>query len=316
MADLQRVTTPESDALATLAGWAAEQSGLVTVSQCLRAGVTRRAIDRHVRSRRWRRVDRGTLLFESPPDGRPSDDVRLHSALLAAGPEAVAVGLTAARLHGVEGLPSGEFVPELALPPNRTRTQRPGMRLRWTLLRPDEVTLVGDVPCTTPVRTVADAVLQLSRPYAVSVLDSALQKGVIAASHLVAVEAAVARRRGAARVRQWLGLCDGRAESPLETRARLCFVDGSVAPDELQYPVYAESGVVLGRADFAWTRHRLLGEADGAGPHDQLGALYRDRQRQNDLAASGLRVLRFTWADVSRPAYAASVVRRALRQPG
>jgi very-short-patch-repair endonuclease len=69
---------------------------------------------------------------------------------------------------------------------------------------------------------------------------------------------------------------------------------------------------VLGYGDMAWTRARLIGEADGRTAHDTIRAVYRDRRRANDFRAEGWTIVRFTWADTLRPAYIVSTVRRVL----
>ena len=79
-------------------------------------------------------------------------------------------------------------------------------------------------------------------------------------------------RRGAAKARGWIEQADGRAESPLETRARLRCADGGVPPDELQAVIADASGRVLARVDLLWRAARLIGEADGGEVHDRPDA--------------------------------------------
>lgn len=122
----------------------------------------------------------------------------------------------------------------------------------------------------------------------------------------------IAGRRGAVAARDWIGQSDGRAESPLETRARLRCADAGVAPDELQSVIRGANGAVLGRADMLWRRARVIGEADGEQVHGRPEAVFRDRHRQNDLANAGYTVLRFTWSDTLVPDRIPAVVRRAL----
>jgi very-short-patch-repair endonuclease len=62
----------------------------------------------------------------------------------------------------------------------------------------------------------------------------------------------------------------------------------------------------------AWPRRRLIAEADGVEPHDAPPALFRDRERQNDLVNAGWTVVRFTWADTLSVDRVPNVVRRAL----
>ncbi|HEX7744900.1 MAG TPA: DUF559 domain-containing protein [Micromonosporaceae bacterium] len=93
---------------------------------------------------------------------------------------------------------------------------------------------------------------------------------------------------------------------------RLRCVDGKVAPDVLQHEVRDRDGYLLGVADLAWLRARVLAEADGRGPHGTPEAVLADRRRQNLLVNAGWTVLRFTWADTLRPDYIPYTVSGAI----
>src|SRR4029079_18992923 len=65
-------------------------------------------------------------------------------------------------------------------------------------------------------------------------------------------------------------MADHRAQSPGESRSRwLFFAEGIPAP-ELQFEVYDAAGMLVGTTDFAWRRHRLLGEFDGRSKYGRL----------------------------------------------
>lgn len=122
-------------------------------------------------------------------------------------------------------------------------------------------------------------------------------------------------RRGCADVREWWLMADGRAQSPLETRIRLVCVDGGLPPDELQHRFTDRGGRTVAVVDFWWEGARLIGEADGLGPHSTPQALARDRERQNELQMlyPDVQILRFTWEDLRRPAYILAMVARGGR---
>ena len=111
---------------------------------------------------------------------------------------------------------------------------------------------------------------------------------------------------------------DPRAESPLETFARLQCVDAGIAPDELQVEIRSSGGGFLGRGDLGWRRDDggwLIAEIDGREFHDTPDALHRDRQRQNALVTRGAaQVLRFTSTDISTGTIPPTV-RAALTRP-
>ncbi len=73
---------------------------------------------------------------------------------------------------------------------------------------------------------------------------------------------AEAGRRGIVAVRDLLPLADGRAESPMESEARLAMIDGGLPIPELQYEVIDGNGE-LRRLDFAWPDERVAVEYDG-----------------------------------------------------
>ncbi|WP_233563577.1 DUF559 domain-containing protein [Micromonospora musae] len=177
---------------------------------------------------------------------------------------------------------------------------------------PRDLSTVAGIPVTTAMRTVSDVILRTDRYAAVSVLDSALNSGRFASEELGLVSALIRGRRGAAAARCHLAEADGRAQSPLETRARLRCVDGRVPPDTLQLEVRDDDGYLLGVGDLGWRGPKVIAEADGREAHDTPAAVFADRRRQNRLVNAGWTVLRFTWADTLRPDYIPWTVRQAI----
>lgn len=247
------------------------------------------------------------------PDDRRRRRAAWH-ALLAAGPgRAVATGACALALLGVQGLPA-RIRPEVAMLDGSHRTPT-GVRVRC--IEPGGVRHVTGAPVVDPVTALAQAVCELDRDHAVSVLDSAVQRALVRPEELEDVRDLTRGRRGCRRAAAWWDLVDGRAESPLETRARLQCRDAGIAPHDLQVRVRDGGGRVLARGDLGWRLddgRLLLAEIDGAGPHSTPEALYRDRSRQNAVVATGALLLRFTASDV-RTGNVATTVARHVRQP-
>lgn len=294
---------------------AGRQEGVIAAWQCRQLGLGPDEVRALCRSGRWQRLYRGTYLVDADIAGDPGHGALTRAGLLTAGPKAVAVLGSAAAIHGIQGVPGRDSRVHVSLPGNQARPRRTvdaGLTLHQLRIASHEVTMVDGAAVTTPLRTVADLVLQLDRYSAVSVMDSALNLGLITDTELATLPELIAGRRGAVRARLWVPEADARAASPLETRVRLCCVDDRVPPDTLQHPVYDRHGELLGIADLAWLGARVLGEADGQSVHEHPDALFRDRWRQNDLANAGWVVIRFTWADTLRPGYIGYVVRQAL----
>jgi very-short-patch-repair endonuclease len=293
---------------------ASEQDGVVTMAQAVGAGLLKHQVDSLCRAGRWRRLALGGYLVDA--DQLPVTPRRalIRATVAALGPAAVAVLETAAELHGIAGLRNSEQI-HVSVPADDPRAQRRHSErvvIHQLTLSEGSVAAVAGIRATTPVKTVADLILRINRYQAVSVLDSALNRGLLSPADLAAMPTLMRGRRGAVSGRRHLAEADGRAESPLETRVRLRCVDGKVAPDALQYEVRDEDGYLLAVADLAWPRARVLAEADGRAPHGTPDAVFADRRRQNLLVNAGWTVLRFTWADTLRPDYIPYTVSKAI----
>lgn len=287
---------------------AQRQDGLLSSAQCSRFGVDgsrRRALIRHGLVTSTLRgvldVDAslGPEIGGDPLHRRRRKDAR--TGLLALGGDAVAVGQSALALLDVEGLPL-RLRSEVAVPHAQYRRPRGPVVVRCFDGFP--ALLVSGARVAAPAWALAQAVCELDRGAAVAVVDSALHRHLVRPEHLPEILALIRGRRGAATVREWWDLVDGRAASPLETRARLQCVDGGIPPDDLQVPVHGGDGRVVARGDLGWRLpggRWLIAEIDGRGPHDTPESLYVDRSRQNAVASTGAADLfRFTRLDLDR----------------
>ncbi|GAA1659247.1 DUF559 domain-containing protein [Catellatospora bangladeshensis] len=294
---------------------AERQDGLITAAQCRELRLSAATVKGFIRQGVWRALSRGVYLVDADLRGVPdSPRALVRAALLSSGPNAVAVLESAAAVHGLHGLrPQTRLhvsLPgKLAVP--RRLTEATVVPHQLTLA-PEDVMVVEGIAVTTPLRTLADLLLRVDRLAAVSVLDSALHQRLITEEELAELPRLMRGRRGAVVARTWIEQADGRAESPLETRSRLRCTDAGVTPDDLQAEIVDDAGRLLARVDMLWRAARLIAEADGGEVHDRPEAVFRDRQRQNDLTNAGYRIIRFTWPDTLDPATIPRVVRRAL----
>ncbi|WFE50864.1 type IV toxin-antitoxin system AbiEi family antitoxin domain-containing protein [Micromonospora sp. WMMD1155] len=293
---------------------AAAQDDLITRAQALRAGLSRHDIDHLVAVGRWRALARSVYLTVGR-DGEPAARrCRIRAAVLSFGPAAHAVFGTAAELYGIAGLPRRDEI-HVALPgraAKRARASDPAIVLHQLEHPPGNVVQVNGIAATEPRLTVSEIILRERRYAAVSVLDSALSRGLLTTECLAVIPSLIQGRRGAVAARGYLAEADGRAQSPLETRSRLRCVDGGVPPDTLQLEVRDDDGYLLGIGDLGWRGPRLIAEADGRDSHSSLEAVYADRRRQNRLVNAGWTILRFTWQDTLHPAYIPQTVRQAI----
>lgn len=250
-------------------------------------------------------VPRGTVIV---PPVRDAFRARARAAQLLF-PDAVLCGITAARLHGLEGAPPlrDEEPIHLALPPERTRWQRHGIRLHWCRLSDAAVVELDGLRVTNVESTLLQLQRQIDRRRFVCLADSAIRLEQLSAMRVEELIRDLPRTRANA----WR-LVDGRAESPSESVVRLVLIDAYLTPEELQLRVFDDEDQFVARLDMGWRRARVGLEVDSA-VHDEPEALYRDRYRQNRLVALGWTILRVTVADAwSRPAYVQALVRGAL----
>jgi hypothetical protein len=116
--------------------------------------------------------------------------------------------------------------------------------------------------------------------------------------------------KGVARLRRVVELAEPKAESAMETRLRMLLVLAGLPPAEVQVSIHDDQGRFLGRPDLLYRLQGLAIEYDGGTHRDRL---VEDNRRQNGLIGAGLRLLRFTAADVyGNPDLVALQVRHAL----
>lgn len=310
------VLLDESTALGALWAVAARQDAVVTARDLAEAGLREHVARRMVRAAQWQRLLRGSYLVRPERAGPRLARSWSRSASLVV-PGAVAARGSAASLLGVVGapLPVGA---DVVVPPGLQKPSRTELHVVVSELRAGDVVDVRGIATTSPVRTLADLVPRLSRPEALAALDSALAAGVVDRGGLREARSRCCGRRGSRAVEDLWDLADPRAESVLESRARLVCVEGGVPPDDLQVVVMTPDGHVVARGDIGFRRRRrrgrglLLLECDGREVHSAPEALFRDRWRANALVALGIDVIRCTWADVLHPARLVAMVEAAL----
>ncbi len=98
----------------------------------------------------------------------------------------------------------------------------------------------------------------------------------------------------------------------METRLRLVLMLNGLPRPQAQVSIKDRTGRFIGRPDLYYEKHRLGIEYDGATHRDKLTD---DNRRQNALLRAGLRLLRFTAADVlGNPASVVMQVRVTLAE--
>ena len=251
--------------------------------------MSRKALAAHVDAGALFRVWHGVYASEPP------NTVGLLAALeLMTGKPAVACMGTAAKLYGFDTEKDDcihVLDPGIRMRPTTGLTvhQRIGAPLRR---------VQGRI-ATSPAWTAVEVARTLRRPRALATLDAALGGGTCAASELQAAVCEQKGRRGIVRVRQLLAHADGRAESAMESEARLVFIDGGLPMPVLQYEIVDRCGKRW-RTDFAWPQSMVVAEYDSMEWHANPSAWKRDRLKTARLQECGWSVVSFVVDDVRR----------------
>jgi Protein of unknown function (DUF559) len=184
-----------------------------------------------------------------------------------------------------------------------------------TDLPADQVATKFGFPVTTAARTVVDLARALEFCAGVVAADSALHQRLTTMAELRSVIARLPRRRGIARATEVVEFANMKAESPLESIARIGFKDCALPPPELQIQLGSEFEPIA-RVDFYWKQYRTAAEADGAMKYDEdPGLARRQLRRDHLLRAEGYEVVHFTWQDINfSPELVAAWIRRAFRR--
>lgn len=106
-------------------------------------------------------------------------------------------------------------------------------------------------------------------------------------------------RRGIVKVRELVTYVDGRSESPMESEARLVFIDGGLPRPEAQFEIVDRCGQ-LWRVDFAWPAAKVVAEYESMEWHANAVALRHDRMKTARLQECGWTVIPIVVDDVRR----------------
>jgi Transcriptional regulator, AbiEi antitoxin/Protein of unknown function (DUF559)/AbiEi antitoxin C-terminal domain len=239
--------------------------------------------------------------------------LQLAAAVALTGSRALVSHESAAYLHSIDLLATPD-VATLTCPPGHNWHARSGIRLHVADVPAEHVTTMARLPVTTPARTVVDLARTLSSKAGVVTADSALHRKLVTKAELTAVLATCARWRGARRAADVVEFADGRAESPLESIARVAFNDCGLPPPELQVWL---GGTIepVGRVDFYWKQYRTIAEVDGALKYADPDRARAQLRRDSLLRDDGFEVVHFTWQQITQtPEHVAASIRKAFRR--
>lgn len=278
------------------------QHGNVARWQLVPAGVPATLLDERLKRRRLERVARS--VYRVP--GLDGPRAGVVAAVLGCGPHAVGSHETAGLLHEVVVQP----VARIAVSSWRGHPdRRAGVVLHRVRLPCDERTICDGVPVTSLARTLIDLAATLPDRALEQAVARGLRLNDVAHEQLVALLARYPRRPGTPRLRALLAADEPPAMTRSDAEERfLALVRTALLPD-----ARVNTRIHGFELDFYWPAHAVVVEIDGLAYHTTRDAQQRDRQRDSTLAAAGIRVLRFTWQDLTlRPEATLAKVALAL----
>lgn len=270
--------------------------GIAKTGELRARGLSQRAIAAACHSGRIERLRIGTFADPDLPDP-------VRAAHRVGGRPAC---VTAAVLHGLAALSNHPLHVEVAPHDSKFRSAldatvrhwpgEPGIVLHWT------GGAVGSRAVTPLVDSILQVVSCLPRMEAVCIVDSALNRF----PDLVSLELLSSLASGEGR--RVIGVCDGKADSVLESVFRLKALESGI-------PCVAQAPLPGGLRGDILIGDRLLVELDGAAHHAGLVEFRADRERDAWLTAQGYLVVRFTYDQVvNRWNEVAAVIQLVMRR--
>ena len=302
----------------------ADTAGYFTRGEAFSVGHDDRSINRSLRRQIWRRVRPGAYTF---PDLWPDRDEDVHR--LTARAASRKFGDAVASSHTTAAIDHRLLVWDMDLSlVHMTRLDAGSGRTQAGVQHHEGLTVPGDV-----VRMEGRWVMNATRAAIETASLGSCEAGLVTLDSLLHL--GKGRRetldRTFAYMQHWpemnhvgivVPIADHRPESVGESRSRWLFYKQGLPSPELQYHVYDDNGRLIGIADFAWPKHKLLGEFDGKAKYGRLlrpgetpqDAVFREKRREDQLCeVTGWRMVRLIWADLYVPDATSARIRRLMR---
>lgn len=274
--------------------WAASFDGVITRDEALACGLSLSAIDRLLRSGRWRRRHPAVFVVAGAPD---TSRQRWHAALKWAGEGAVLSHATAGCIWKLERI-EGDLI-HVVVPRSRQPRGQPRVRVHRGMIGRGDAGLLDGLRVTSPARTLVDLAAVACDEALEIALDDALRRRLttVARVRRVLDRAGPQGRKGAGVLHHLLDeRSDGKPRhgSGFEVRLRRLLERHGLPQPEAQYRIRFDDGTYV-EVDFAYPDRKLVIEADGYAWHSDVRSFRRDRRRLTKLAAHGHRVLFVTY---------------------
>jgi hypothetical protein len=310
--DAVTLSAMESELPSTLRNLAWQQSGVVSRSQALRAGLSTDMIKFRMRTGWWQPVHRGVYLTFT---GSPGRSAQLWAALLGAGPGAILSHETAAELQRLSDRPTETI--HVTVPWQRRIAAAYGVSLHRSR-RAGQIALEHSNP---PRTAVEETVLDLTQTAATfddvcGWVTRAIARELTDATSLLAAMESRTKLRWRADLRELIAAAAEGNHSVLEYRYERDVERAHGLPEPVRQAPFAAADGRRGRRDRLYRRYGVVVELDGRLAHPAEDK-WRDKARDNAAAVTGQQTLRYGWTQVTRHACAtAAEVAQVLRVHG
>jgi AbiEi antitoxin C-terminal domain len=169
----------------------------------------------------------------------------------------IIAGRAAAALHGAQWVDDNSPVEVIT----HHGRQRPGVLVREERIDADEITMIGDLPVTTPARTALDLARRLPRDAAVAHMDALAAATGVTSAEVMTLVARYRGSRGLRQARASVSLMDAGSQSPRETRLRLLLIDAGLPRPRTQIRV--SDGYLVAFIDMGWDEPKVGLDYDG-----------------------------------------------------
>lgn len=274
--------------------YAARQYGCFNIHQLRAAGIDRSGVGRKVKNREWVRLAPGVYAVASAP---PTWE-RQQSAAILGHPRAIVGGAAAARLHRIRGFERAQ--PVILVPRTGNARSPVAQVIRTVFFTSLETVRVRGFLVTSPTETILTLAAQLPQNRIEALVDECLLTGrsTVADFRNILDRIEGARLSGTARLRS--AILDRHAEeysvdaTYLERLLEDLLSDSRLPRSVREHPLTI--GEIPSRVDALIPDWNVIVEADGRIWHTRVSDFDSDRARDNELAAMGYQVIRFTYS--------------------
>jgi Protein of unknown function (DUF559) len=279
---------------------AGRQQQLITHSQLLDAGLTRRMIEVHSDNGRLHRLHIGVYATHPPPHTLRQ---RWMAAVLVCGNGAALSGASSAALQEVAEIPSHAIH---VRSPTRAGRGLSGITAHRGEIDPRDLRVVDGIRCTSADLVLIDLAPTIEEAELEVILVAAESRGLLKRERLRELISERHGRPGIPRLERLLRLEPAIVRSDPEALMLPIARMAGVERPKVNLPILVPSSEKPLIVDYAWPELRMVVEADSQRFHGDWERAKADRERDQLLALAGWRCHRFTRDRFDEPEWMAA----------